>query len=55
MAVCDLIGRRRHHDVIKGIPNLTEKLRINVLLLQFQRLYESFRLGFDYNECNYKK
>ena len=30
-----LIGRRRRHDVIDAVPLLAEKLRVNVVLLQF--------------------
>ena len=35
MALCNLIGRRRYHDLNDAVPKLAEKLRVNVLLLQF--------------------
>ena len=35
MALYNLIGRRRHHDVIDALPLLAEKLRVNVFLLKF--------------------
>ena len=42
MVLCNLIGRRRYHDVIKAVSKLAEQLRVNVLLLQFKRLCVSF-------------
>ena len=47
MALYNLIGRRRRHDVIDAVPLFTEKLRVNVFLLQFKRLYQIFRQSFD--------
>ena len=35
MALYNLIGRRRRHDVIDAVPLLAEKLRVNAFLLQF--------------------
>ena len=35
MALCNLIGRRRRHDVIDAVQLLAEKLRVNVFLLHF--------------------
>ena len=46
MAFYNLIGRRRRHDVIDAVPLLAEKLHVNVLLLQFYRLYQIFRQRF---------
>ena len=42
MALCSLLGRRRLHDLIDAIPKLAEKLRVNVLLLQFKQLIRFF-------------
>ena len=39
MALCSSIKRRRYHDTIDVVPKLTEKLRVNSLLLQFKGLY----------------
>ena len=55
MALYNLIGRRRRQDVIDAVPLLAEKLRINVFLLQLERLYKIFRQRFDWNECKYKQ
>ena len=35
MALYNLIERRRRHDVIDAVPLLAQKLRLNVVLLQF--------------------
>ena len=42
MALCSSIKRRRYHDIIDAVPKLTEKLRVNSLLLQFKGLYKIF-------------
>ena len=47
MALYNLTGRRRHHDVIDAVPPLAEKMRVHVFLIQFLRLYQSFRQSFD--------
>ena len=47
MVLYNLIGRRRRHDVIDAVPLSAEKLRVNVFLLQFERLYQIFRQRFD--------
>ena len=47
MAVYNLIGRRRRHDVIDAVPLLAEKLCVNVFLFQFYRLYQIFGQRFD--------
>ena len=46
MALYNLIGRRRRHDIIDAVPLLAEKLCVNVFLLQFKRLYQIFRQPF---------
>ena len=38
MALSNLIGRRTHHDLIDTVPKLAEKLHVDKLLLQFERL-----------------
>ena len=55
MVLYNLIGRRRRHDVIDAVPLSAEKLRVNVFLLQFERLYQIFRQRFDWYECKYKQ
>ena len=35
MALCNLIGRRRRHDVNDAVPLLAEKMRVSIFLLQF--------------------
>ena len=53
MALYNRIWLRWHDDVIDVVALTAEKLRVTVLLLQFQRLYKIFRQGFDWNECKY--
>ena len=47
MTLCNLIGRSRNHGVIDVVPELAEKMRVNVIQFYFKRLYEIFRPDFD--------
>ena len=50
MALYNLIGRRRRHDVTDAVPLLAEKLRVNVLALILD-----FSSTFRLSECKYKQ
>ena len=40
MVLCNLIGRRRHHDIIDVVPKLAEKMRVNVIQFYFKVRWE---------------
>ena len=42
MVLCNLIGRRRYHDLIEAVSKLATKLHVNGLLLQFKCSYKIF-------------
>ena len=42
-------------NAMTSLTLLAEKLRVNVFLNQFQRLYQIFGQRFDWNECKYKQ
>ena len=51
MADCNLNGCRRQHYDNDAVKSLAEKLHVNVLLLQFKRLYK-FLIEMNVNICN---
>ena len=42
MVLCNMNGRRRHHDIIYAVPKLAGPLRLNISLRQFNHSCKIF-------------